>query len=313
MSDISGAVPLTFLQQKIARPIDPEELEMMGKKAAARYRDEGLPLTDAVVDTVKLAMLGPEQVKRVCEFANTTAYLSEFEKGGSVRNITFTGGPADAGKALRDLNDGSNPAINHVGSFDYAPPSGSYKTASAGGMSKLAEAFGVGGEGMEKSAEASRTNHSLHANPVEDLYDLKLALESTRDSTMSKLATSGVLYEDVRSDMCAAVTQEVLGGASIGDVARACASFVGDPSLHKLAMVEIGKHLRDGGYMKPEELGQSLRKVASAGVIPNPQHPVVERFVAFTKVAAGHRTLEITMQVMDEQIKQTAEMMKELL
>jgi len=306
-----GAVPLAFLQQQKARPIDPEELEMMGKRAAALYRDSGLDLSNAVVEIVKEARLAPEQVKRVCEFANTTAYLDEFEKAGSVRNVTFEGGPADPGRILRDLNDGSSPAIQHVESSDYATPVGSYKTAGKS-MSKIAAAFGVPEGSMEKTAEAVN-HHSLHANPVEDVYDLKLALEATRQDLLSKLATSGVIYGDVSNDLCSAVVEEVRSGTSLGDVARACASFTDDVPLHKQAMVVIGEYLRDTKVMSPGALGDSLRKVASAGVIPDPKHPVIERFVAFTKVADGHRRLQMGVNVVDEELSKVNQKLKELL
>jgi hypothetical protein len=298
MSDIAGAVPLAFTQQKAARSIDPEELEMMGKRAAVRHRDEGMGLTDAVIETVKEARLAPEQVKRVCEFANTTAYLHAFEKGGEVRNVTFEGGPADPGRALRDLNDGSNPAVHQVESNDYGTPSGSYKTAGVS-MDKLAEAFGVQ-PGMEKSAEA-RTNHSLHANPRDDVYELKVVLEGVRQDLLSKLGSSGVIYDDVRTDLCHAVTQEFLQGVPLGDIARAFSGFTDNVLLHKQAMLEIGKHLTDRG-VKQDALGSSLKKTASAGVVVNPQHPLLEKFNAFIKVAGGHRQLETAIKVVDEQL-----------
>jgi hypothetical protein len=310
MSDLQGAVPLAFLQQKNARPVNPEELEMMGKRAAALYQNSGTDLTEAVIEIVKEARLAPEQVKRVCEFANTTAYLNEFEKGGEVRNVTFEGGPADPGRALRDLNDGSNPMLSYEENSDYSTPTGSYKTAGRD-MSKLASAFGVAESDLEKTAEATREHYSLHANPIEDVYDLKVALEAVREDALSKLASSGVIYRDVADDFCGAATQEVLNGTSLGDVARACASFTRDGDLAKLAMVELGKHLEL--YMSREERGRSLAKVASAGVIPDPKHPVVERFVAFTKVADGHRRLQMSVDVVNEELQKVNQKLRSML
>lgn len=306
-----GAVPLAFLQQQMARPVDPEELEMMGKRAAAMYRDSGVGLSDAVVEVVKEACLAPEQLKRVCEFANTTAYLDAFEKAGSVRNVTFDGGPADPGKILRDLNDGSNPAIQHVDSSDYSTPVGSYKTAGKS-MAKIASAFGVPEGSMEKTAEALGS-HSFHANPIEDVYDLKVTLEATKQDLLSKLATSGVIYEDVSQDLCGAVREAVMSGTSLGDVARAFASCTDDVSLCKQAMVLIGEDLRVGGILSPSALGESFRKVASAGVIPDRKHPVLERFTAFTKIADGHRRLQMGVKVVDEALSDVGRKLKELL
>ena len=299
MSDQSGAIPLGLTQQKAARPIEADQLELMGKQAAKAYRECSTNLSDSVVGIVKEARLAPEQVKRVCEFANTAAYLDAFEKSGEMRNVTFEGGPADPGKVLKDLNDGSNPAVNHVENSDYNPPVGTYKTASADD-SLLAEAFGAG---MEKtaSAEPAQSDHSVHADPLDDINDMRVSLEGVHDVVMSKLSSSGVVYEDVCNDLCETVTQEVLNGTSMGDISRAWAGYSPSPSILKQAMVVVGKHLSGRGYTK-EQLGESLSKVAQAGVIANPAHPLIERFVAFTKVAHGHRVLEHAVEVVDEQL-----------
>lgn len=297
MSD-PGAIPLGLMQQQAARPINPEELETMGKRAAAQYAC-GTPLSDAVVEIVKEARLSPEQVKRVCEFANTNAYLSAFEKAGSVRNITFEGGPADPGKVLRDLNDGSAPAINQVESEDYAAPSGTYKTASVNNDHLLAEMFGAGG--MEKAASV---DHSARANATEEVYDLRTQLNGQREHFMSKLSSSDVLLNDVRDDVCSTATQEVLSGSSsLGDIARAWSSYAPSAEFLKEAMVLVGSHLRSRGWSQ-EKLAGSLTKTAQAGSVPNPQHPLIERFIAFAKVASEHRRLEEAIRVTDEQLEQ---------
>jgi hypothetical protein len=111
----------TLLQQSAARPKSGEELEVLGKQASALYRCGSCSLNDAVVETTKKAGLSPEQVKRVCEFANTDAYLREFEKKGSThRYISFHGGPANPAEVLKDLNDGGGGTIFDDGSDDYS-------------------------------------------------------------------------------------------------------------------------------------------------------------------------------------------------
>jgi hypothetical protein len=105
-----------LLQQAHARSVSGEELEAFGKKAAAQYSRGDGSLTEAVVETVKHAGLSPEQVKRVVEFANTTAYLTEFKKEGSHhRVVEFQGGPADPSAVLQDLNDGGGGTVFDVG------------------------------------------------------------------------------------------------------------------------------------------------------------------------------------------------------
>lgn len=105
-------------QQRQARPVSGGELEQMGKSAAERWSVGAYPsLHEAVVGTVKCARLSPEQVKRVVEFANTTAYLTEFRKEGmGHKYIDFgEGGPANPSTVLQDLNDGGGGTVFDTG------------------------------------------------------------------------------------------------------------------------------------------------------------------------------------------------------
>lgn len=294
MSNQPGAIPLGLEQQKAARPIDPEQLESMGKRAAARFTECGTTLNEAVVSIVKEAMLSPEQVKRVCEFANTAAYLSEFEKAGEVRNITFDGGPANPSVILKDLNDGSAPAVHQIKEAAYEPPTEHYKVAAAGD-SALAEAFGV--SGMEKAASA---DHSARANAAEEIADVRVRLNAVRDDLMSKLSHSAVFLDDVRGDLYDSVKQEVMSGSHLGDVAAAWAAY-GDAGYVKEAMAYVRDRLREGGVMDQQQVESSICKTAGAGRVPNPEHPVVSRFWTLSKAAAEHRKLETAVEIIDEQ------------
>ena len=303
MSDSTESLPLGLALQQAARPIDSEQLELMGKRAAAAYSDHGTKLSDAVVEVVKEAKLSPEQVKRVCEFANTNAYLTEFEKAGEMKNVTFEGGPANPGTVLKDLNDGGNPMLSKVGCSDYDQPTGHYKTA---GVTEeaLAEAFGIKCGDKEKTASAHPAgdrDHMSHYNPVDELNDLRICLEGTRETMVSKLSTSGVVYDDVSSDLCKTAAQELETGTPMGDIARVWASYSPNAPLFKEAMALVVKHLQTRGHSEAE-LSQSLNKTASAGVLPNPSHPLVEQFLAFTKIAHGHHILQRSIEVLDEQL-----------
>src|SRR5208282_6747332 len=102
-----------LLQQAHAHRVSGEHLEVLGKQASSRWSSgESKTLSDAVVETVKTAGLSPEQVKRVCEFANTEAYLTEFKKEGSAHKfIDFGSGPADPSTVIKDLNDGGGGTV----------------------------------------------------------------------------------------------------------------------------------------------------------------------------------------------------------
>jgi hypothetical protein len=300
MNDQPGAIPLGLEQQKAARPVDPGQLEAMGKRAAAQF-SSGVSLNDAVVSVVKEAMLSPEQVKRVCEFANTAAYLSEFEKSGEIRNVTFDGGPANPSVILKELNDGSSPAIHQVKSAAYEPPIRHYKVARASD-SMLAEAFGVPA-GMEKAASV---DHLARANAAEEMADMKVRLDAVHDDLMSKLSHSDILLNDVKDDLYSSVKQELYQGASLGDVSSAWASY-GDVNQIKEAMGLVQRRLFHDKVMDPEQIGSSLHKTASAGSVPNPAHPVVEQFLALTKIASEHRKLKAAIAIINEQRREVDE------
>jgi len=306
MSDQSGAIPLGLAQQQAARNIDPEQLEAMGKRAAALYSERGSSLNEAVVETVKEARLAPEQVKRVCEFANTAAYIQEFEKGGEVRNVTFQGGPADPSVVLKDLNDGSSPPPHQVKTAAYQPPKGHYKIAMADDV--LADAFGAR-SGMMKTASA---DHFARATSGDEIADLKTRLDGVRDDLMSKLSSSGVLFEDVKAALCEATRQEVLDGSSLGDVVTAWSSFSPSTPMLKEAMSLVSGYLQATGDMTKEAQVSSLNKTANAGKVPNPDHPAVDRFIAFTKIAFEHRKLQEALSIVDEQLVDVNRALKEM-
>lgn len=297
MSDAPGALPLGLSLQRAAKSVDPEQLELMGKKAAVLYRDGKNSLSEAVVATVKEACLSPEQVKRVCEFANTNAYLAEFEKAGEMRNVTFTGGPADPGYVLKDLNDGGNPALNNISNDDYSAPTLSYKIASADGMNKIAEAFGFWADNTKVASAVSRTrDHASHIDPVDDVNDLRVGLERAREEAAGKLASARILYSGLAKDLCDSVAQAVETGTNLGDIGRAWSGYTEDARLYKEAMQKVSSHLRARGHKELTMLAKT------AGAIPNPAHPVITGYVAFSKAAHACRVLDAAVKLLDEQL-----------
>ena len=302
MSDQPGAIPLGLAQQEAARSVDPEQLESFGKKAAAYYLEHKGMLNDAVVETVKEARLSPEQVKRVCEFANTAAYLGEFEKAGEQRNVTFEGGPANPSVVLKDLNDGSSPTPAQIklGSSAEAPPDYRHKQVDE----LLYGAFGGNG-GMEKTAKA----HSLHANPVEDLADLRINLQAMETDFISKTSSGDVVLEDMKGDLCKTAAQEVVNGTSLNDLIYAWSRFA-EPSKVKEAAAMVLSHLRERNFMDKPDLEGSLDKRASTGVIPNPDHPVIEQFCAFAAVSHEQAKLAHALEITREQLAEVNSSLK---
>lgn len=299
MSDESRSLAIGAIQQRVARKVDPEQLQLMGKQAAALYTKTGKPLSASVVEIAKHAALSPEQIRRVCEFANTAAYLEAFEKSGEVRNVTFNDGPADPSVVMKDLNDGSVPAVHQLQSADYDRSSRSYKTAGANDM-VLAEAFLIP-QGLEKSAGTGSISPLDRANPVDELYDLHVRLTDIRDQYMSKLSSCDVLMDEVGRDFGQAVKQELMAGSSMDEIQYAWSHF-GSPAMIKRAYKEVADRLK--GQEEVLAYFTSRSKTASMKRVPNDSHPVIERFMAFSKVAAQREKLGHIVDVLNEQISE---------
>lgn len=273
MNDLPSTV---LLQQSHARPKTGEELEVLGKQAAAKYA-EGTNLTDAVVEVVKRAGLSPEQVRRVTEFANTAAYLTEFKKEGSDHKyIEFQGGPADVSQILKDLNDGGGGTVFDRGDGDYSrPPPDGQKTAAAKGPGmdpKLASAFEVQEEPLP------------YENPLQDSMELRDKLAKAYDDVTSELTGLETVHLDIGDRLFNEVKQASLSGVPLGHVVQAWGEVIEDPAFIKSAFALITPRLVENGvFPSREAMSNSLEKTAGVGML-NMDHPLVTEFSDYCEV-----------------------------
>lgn len=256
------------LQQQHARSISGEELEALGKKAAAVWVAEGGTLTDAVVETVKHAGLSPEQVCRVIEFTNTEAYLNEFRKEGSTSKvIEFAGGPADPSAVLKDLNDGGGGTVFDRGMSDYSgpPAESSTKTSSA------AE------EALYSMLRRDEVPMAVH-NPLSEAIDMREKLASMRETFNAQLTGLEVMYEDLSRRLYGQVKQAALNGTTLGEIVRAWSHAEPDPEYVKIAFSLLTpKLLDDGVFSSLDSIGASLEKTGSVSMV-NFEHPLIQDF-----------------------------------
>lgn len=300
--------PQTLLQQSSARPVSGEELETYGKHAASLYgRGDCGTLNDAVVETVKSAGLAPEQVRRVVEFANTHAFLTEFKKEGvASKYVVFDGGPAEFNTVLQDLNDGGGGTVFDRGTLDYSHTP-NVKTSSVRGMQKtaaandeadaiLAEAFAVG----EKAPPLP------YANPLSDVYDMRDKLSAARDDHTSKISELEVDLLAVSEELYQNVKQAALDATSLGAVVSAWyAALSPEPELVKAAFALIGPRLVDEGVFHSwDALGASIEKTAEARLVVNDQHPIIACFDAYSDIVTKLAHLRGARQEMVEGIGQ---------
>lgn len=265
-----------LLQQMHAHPHSGEYLEVLGKRAAARWSSgHHKTLTASVTETVKQAQLSPEQVKRVVEFANTAAYLDSFQKEGAQHNVVdFPGGPADVSEILKDLNDGGGGSVFDSGSLDYSSPPSEKRASDERDEEVLFEAFGV-----EKTAEPLP-----YENPYVEAVELKDKLAGASEHLLSQMSGLEVMYADLADRLYGEVKQASLGGLSLGRVMQAWQHVSPSDDYIKVAFELLTPRLlREGVFHSVEEMTASVDKTASAGLV-NPEHPLVVDFGEFCDV-----------------------------
>lgn len=146
----------SLLTESSTPQIDREHLELMGKRAAKAYIDEGVPLNDTIVKLAnEFPTISNEHLKRACEFANQATFKAMFEKqaGADHRCVEFP--PADHSQVVKSLSNESVVTIKTASSSDYLKDPHSESEP----FDKLAEMFGqevVERAEMEKEASAFR-------------------------------------------------------------------------------------------------------------------------------------------------------------
>lgn len=272
-----------LFQQRHARPISGEHLEVLGKQAAASWSSGSVStLNEAVVGVVKHAGLSPEQVKRVIEFANTEAYLTEFKKEGSHRVINFQGGPADPSVIFKDLNDGGGGTVFDRGVEDYAQPPKSSKTASyfADPQEKTASVAPPTPDALDDffTKLASTDVGYPEVNPYGDVLELRDKLGSQADNLTAQISGLETAYADLSDRLYRNVKQAALAGRSLGEIVQAWTAAHPSPDHIKIAFQLVTPRLlQEGVFYTPQELLESTEKVGHARMV-NPRHPMIADF-----------------------------------
>ena len=68
----------TYLTSESKKHVGSSDLRIMGKKAAANFISDEVPLNESIAELAKESSLNDEQVKRVVEHANTNTFLELF-------------------------------------------------------------------------------------------------------------------------------------------------------------------------------------------------------------------------------------------
>ena len=271
-----------LLQDRHHAKISPEMLEMMGKQAANRLIEEDIALNESIA---KLAGgypdVNPEQVKRICEFANTAVYLAKHDQaktaGADSSYPQFD--LAEPGRIIQDLTDGARPTV--VSSVDAAYgclPAQKEKLSAVTSNALLAEMFGMGEH--EQSLDYSKET------AVGDILDTKSDLKALRDSLVHTGERFNLYAKEASAAYYEEVKRHLLDGGSFTDVVRAAHEVVGSEKVAAVLNPFVSDLIRER-VATPTQLASQvggLEKVASRRV--NQEHP----FVSLLGAAVSHKT-----------------------
>lgn len=174
------------------------DIDTMAFRAADELR-QGVPLHSSITKMARDNSMNPEQIKRLVESANTTAFLNKFkEKTGSDRMVEFD--VADPAKVIDDALGGAQSA------------SGAPTISITISVDKPAE--GLHDEvDNENFLEDKVSGYSHKVASYEDLYVVKLARDDSelpldmhkkaqlRESLLTKLADCNYRASDLADDI----------------------------------------------------------------------------------------------------------------
>jgi hypothetical protein len=270
-----------------AKTVSAEHLEVLGKQAASKWSSgEQETLRAAIVEQVKTAGLSPEQVKRVCEFANTSAFLDEFKKEGAHKFVDFgSQGPANPAEVLQDLNLGTRSTVHVHGSHDYDNPPP--KTASV--EPHIENAFIA-------TFSAPEVPMHLH-DPFREAVDLKDKLAGAVNELGAEIDLLELQYADTADQLYRQVKEAAMDGNSLGEVLSAWATVAPSADFAKVAFqLFTPRLLREGVFPSADDVVGSMSKTAASIAIVNPEHPLVRVFEEYcgtlSKLATARSTKE---------------------
>jgi hypothetical protein len=287
--------------------LSPEALELMGKQAANRFLDEGIPLNEGIAKLAsEHADINADQVRRVVEFANKATYLGLHDKaktaGAKESYPQFA--LADSTVILGSLGEEASPLRTPTVDTDYS--SSVEKRASIEGTvadNLLADLFQV-----KKTAEVAHTRDAV----VEEIVSVKEDLTSLRDHLTHTASTLDTLWKEAQEDYYDHVRRHMLNGGSLADVvASSRIPGVEQEKISSALQPFVVRLLKDkvASPAQMQEQVKGFEKVAHR--ILNENHPLVTTFRAYLsldseiqKVASGLTDVEVELGRVNSFIKE---------
>lgn len=290
--------------------VSPEMLEMMGKQAANAFIEKGISLNESIS---KLAAahhdINQEQVKRVCEFANTAVYLAKHDmaKTAGAKESYPEFDLADPNRVIQDLSDGTKSTVTTKVDADYSRLPLKEKTSSAKSKADVAL------EELFNSKTAEDLDYSKDS-AISDVMSAKDGLKSLRDHLSSSGEQFDLMFKEASADLYELSKRHMLSGGSFSDIVKVAGSIgatakeandILTPVIKNLVMEKVSTAKALSAQM------QSLEKVAHRTI--NPVHPMAKAAGAVLSAAREIEKTAYGLREVEEGLKQVNSFIKEKL
>lgn len=290
--------------------VSPEMLEMMGKQAANVFMEKGISLNESIS---KLAAahddINQEQIKRVCEFANTAVYLAKHDMaktaGESSSYPEFD--LADPNRVIQDLSDGTKSTVTTKVDADYSRLQGKEKTSSVNSKAEkaLEELF------TAKTAEDLEYSKDTAINEVMAAKDQLKGLESHLNNACEKY---DLMFKEASAEFYELSKRHMMDGGSLPDLLKIAEATGGTEEeinaiISPVVKLLVQEKVVTASVMKVQM--KSLEKVAHRTV--NPEHPMVKAAGAILLAAQECEAAVQGLHEVDAGLKQVNAFIKEKL
>ncbi len=266
--------------------ISAETLEQMGKQASVRFLTEGIPLNESIS---KLAAehsdISAEQVKRVCEFANTAVYLSKHDQsktaGASSSYPQFQ--LADPSRIIQDMSDGSRSTVSTDSDLIYAKLPVKAKTASIA-LTELRETVidRVFGTDPEKIAKVDVSTETI----INNLMNAKHTLQGMDEEVSQAHENLSMTLKEAQAEFYHLTKQHLMNGGDFSEVVLATQSTGAESQKIAQAIRPTIERLLVEKVASPtilRSMTDGLEKIAHSAI--NPAHPLVTSFSTMIETA----------------------------
>jgi len=322
--------------------VSPEMLEMMGKSAANTFIEKGISLNESIS---KLAAahddISQEQVKRICEFANTAVYLAKHDmsKTAGSKESYPEFDLADPNRVIQDLSDGTKSTVTTKVDADYSRLPQKVKESKGpfdiepeyiGAMAATVPVALIGRALMKKRASAE----SPAERALEELFmpktaeDLDFSKQSAIDEVMAAkdqlnglrhhLQVSGeqfdMMHKEASEEFYELSKRHMMSEGSLVDLVKAAQATGATGTEVNEVLAPVIKRLVQEKVASAKELSSQmvgLEKVAHRTI--NPSHPMVKAAGAIVSANQEMGKIAYGLQGVEDGLKNVNSFIKEKL